>query len=430
MSHRVSLEFPILLAAAVVLLAACGGEKKPEQRTVSAPTVRAALFEAQECRSLPGEVRSQNSVTLSSKVAGTVTQVLAAEGQIVEKGQVIMRIDDAELKQRVEAAQSNTRQAGLERQALAAQANMARVNLERMRKLFAQEAISRDELDRASTQYEALRKQERAMAASEASAGHQGAEARSLLGYSVVVAPFRGVLSRRYVDQGAFVNAGTPLAAIDDVQGGYELEAQADESLMRQVSPGMEVLGLVPAVSSAPFLTRLTTVVGRVDPATRTFKVRAAYEPAGAPNAANATASGARRPDPGMFGKVCLPMQRARKLLIPATAVRRRGELSTVLAVDDKSVLRLRLIKTGGAYLKAEIGGRSFIVQAQDEVLTAKTQPAGLMIEVLSGLTPGETIVNGGPDTLREGDRVTPTPAPAAAPVSTAPTTPPAPAGK
>lgn len=265
------------------------------------------------------------------------------------------------------------------------------------------------------------------MAASEASAGHQGAEARSLLGYSVVAAPFRGVLSRRYVDQGAFVNAGTPLAAIDDVQGGYELEAQADESLMRQVKPGMEVLGLVPAVSSTPFLTRLTTVVGRVDPATRTFKVRAAYEPAGAPNAAvalDAANATAHRPDPGMFGKVCLPMQRARKLLIPATAVRRRGELSTVLAVDDKNVLRLRLVKTGGAYLKAEIGGRSFIVQAQDEVLTAKTQPAGLMIEVLSGLTPGETIVNGGPDTLREGDRVTPTPATAAAPVPTVPTTP------
>ncbi len=227
-----------------LLLHACSrGDKPAEPVTVSAPTVRATLYDARECRSLPGEVRSRNSVTLASKISGTVVEVLAVEGAVVEKGQVILRIDDSEIKQRVQAVQSSAQQAGLERQALAARRDMAKTNLERMQKLFAQQVISRDELDRAATEYQALRKQEQALAASAASAGHQGAEAQSLMGYSVVTAPFRGVLSRRFVDQGAFVNAGAPLAAIDDVQSGYELEAQADESLMAQVSQGMQVLG-------------------------------------------------------------------------------------------------------------------------------------------------------------------------------------------
>jgi RND family efflux transporter MFP subunit len=414
MQHRA---LPAALAAAL-FLAACGGDKAPEAKTVSAPTVRATLYDAQECRSLPGEVRSQNSVTLSSKISGTVVEVLAAEGQVVEKGQVILRIDDAELKQRVQSVLSTAQQAGLERQAITARKDMARTNLERMQKLYAQQAVSRDELDRASTEYQALKKQEQALAASAAAAGHQGAEAKSLMGYSVVAAPFRGVLSRRYVDQGAFVTAGAPLAAIDDVQGGYEVEAQADESLMSGVRPGMEVLGLVPSVSSRPFLTKLTTVVGRVDPATRTFKVRAAYEPPQPepPADTNATAGAAfgaltnatAQPHAGMFGKVCVPMLHARKLLIPAGSVRQRGELATVLVVDEKNVLRLRLIKLGGAYLKAEIGGRSFIVQAQDELLSAKEPAPGLMLEVLSGLAEGEVLVNGGPETLREGDRLAP----------------------
>lgn len=409
----------IVPAACLILLCACGKDKAPEPKAVEAPTVRAALFDARECRSLPGEVRSKNSVTLSSKISGTVVEVLAAEGQVVEKGQVILRIDDAELKQRVASVQSTAQQAGLERQAVAARRDMAKTNLERMQKLFAQQVISRDELDRASTEYQALRKQEQAMAASAAAAGHQGAEAKSLMGYSVVTAPFRGVLSRRYVDQGAFVNAGAPLAAIDDVQGGYELEAQADESLLPQMSQGMQVLGLVPSVSNAPFLTQLTAVVGRVDPATRTFKVKAAYEtaaPAGA-GQANATQGGqpAVQPHAGMFGKVCVPYSRAKKLLIPAAAVRQRGELATVLAVDEKNVLRLRLVKLGGAYLKAELDGQSFIVQAQPEVLEAGRQAGnataadpspGLMVEILSGLTEGELVVSGGPDTLREGDRI------------------------
>lgn len=434
---------PVL--AFLTLLCACGGGDKAAQgQAASAPTVRATLYDARECRSLPGEVRSQNSVVLSSKISGTVVEVLAAEGDMVDKGQVILRIDDSELRQRVQAVQSTAQQAGLERQALSARAALAKVNRERMQKLYDQQAISRDELDRASTEYMALNKQAQALAASAAAVGHQRAEAKSLMGYSVVTAPFRGVLSRRYVDQGAFVSAGTALAAIDDTQGGYELEAQADESMMPQMSQGMQVLGLVPSLSPVPFLTRLTTIVGRVDPATRTFKVRAAYQaptldpalaptlaPALAPpqNAAQANASQAatpqaNRPRAGMFGKVCVPGARAQKLLIPATAVRRRGELTTALAVDDKGILRLRLVKIGGAYLKADLDGQSFLVQAQGEDMNAFASPAhtpaatpgqaspsatpGLMVEVLSGVTEGEVLVNGGPDTLREGDHLAP----------------------
>jgi len=405
--------FPaLLLTVAAGFLWGCGqGDKPAEPATVSAPTVRATLYDARECRSLPGEVRSRNSVTLSSKISGTVVEVLAAEGAVVEKGQVILRIDDSEIRQRYQAVQSSAQQAVLERQALAARRDMAKTNLERMQKLFAQQVISRDELDRASMEYQALRKQEQALAASAASAGHQGAEAKSLLGYSVVAAPFRGVLSRRYVDQGAFVNAGAPLAAIDDVQGGYELEAQADESLMQQISQGMQVLGLVPSVSPGPFITRLTAVVGRVDPATRTFKVKAAYEAQAAPEpqadpAATGRQAPAAQPHAGMFGKVCVPVARARKLLIPAAAVRQRGELATVLALDEKGVLRLRLVKLGGAYLKAELDGQAYIVQAQAEMLNDPGQASGVMLEVLSGLTEGEVVVAGGPDTLREGDRI------------------------
>jgi hypothetical protein len=103
-----------------------------------------------------------------------------------------------------------------------------------------------------------------------------------------------------------------------------------------------------------------------------------------------------------MFGKVCVPMSQARKLLIPSGSVRQRGELTTVLVVDDKSVLRLRLVKIGGAYLKADLDGQSYIVQAQSEAANIP----GVLYEVLSGLTEGEIVLNGGPETLREGDHL------------------------
>lgn len=386
---------PLAASLAVFfLLSGCGREREeaPKPRTVSAPTVRVGYQEALECRSLPGQVESRNSVVLSSKVSGTVTAVFAEEGALVEKGQPILQIDDSELRQREKSARSTAGQAELERQALAAKATLARTNLQRMEKLLEQKAVSRDDFDRARAEYLSLKSQEEALAAREASAGHQREEVRSLLAYSTVTAPLTGILARRNVDLGSFVNAGAPLASIDDVQGGFEIAAQGDETLLPRVRQGMTVLAQVPSLSPRPFLTELSAVVGHVDPATRTFRVKAALP---VPGEGNATAHA------GMFGKVCVPLAQARKLLVPAGAVRLRGDLPTALVLDENGVLRLRLLKIGAAYLRAEVGGKAYILQSQAEAVL----PDGVLVEVLAGLAEGETIVAGGAETLREGDR-------------------------
>lgn len=380
--------------AALSLLAACGQsrEEAPKPRTVSAPTVRVGYQEALECSSLPGQVESRNSVVLSSKVSGTVTAVYAEEGALVQKGQPILQIDDSELRQREKSAQSTAGQAELQRQALAAKAALARTNLQRMEKLLEQKAVSRDDFDRARAEYLSLKSQEEALAASVASAGHQREEVRSLLAYSTVTAPLTGILAKRNVDLGSFVNAGAPLASIDDVQGGFDITAQGDETLLPRVRQGMTVLAQVPSLSQRPFLTELSAVVGHVDPATRTFKVKAELPAVDG----NATAHA------GMFGKVCVPLSQARKLLVPAEAVRLRGDLPTALVVDQDGVLRLRLLKIGATYLRAEVGGKAYILQSQAEA----APPEGALVEVLAGLSEGEIIVAGGSETLREGDHL------------------------
>jgi hypothetical protein len=84
------------------------------------------------------------------------------------------------------------------------------------------------------------------------------------------------VLSRRHVDLGAFVQAGTPLAEVDDLTSGFDLVARADESLLGRISQGMTVVALIPSLSAAPFLTTLSAVIGQVDPTSRSFRVKAA----------------------------------------------------------------------------------------------------------------------------------------------------------
>lgn len=384
---------PALLLAAILLLAACGQEtpEQPEPRSISAKTLRLAPTQARECTSLTGQVQSRNSVTLASKVSGTVVEVMAREGDTLAAGQPILRIDDAELRQREQSMRSSAGQATLEAKALAARKAQAKASLDRLQKLLDQNAVSRDDVDRARAEFEALASQEKAMAAQSATAGFQGAEIRALMQYSTVTSPLAGVLSRRHVDLGAFVQAGTPLAEVDDLHSGFELVAQADESLLGRIEQGMSVVAVVPSLSEAPFLTRLSAVVGQVDPMNRSFRIKAALESA---------------PGPGLFGKICVPTRDARKLLVPTSCLRRRGELTTALLVDAESMLRLRIVKTGGTYQKADIEGRTFILQTGADRPAAAPEGAEMLVEVLSGLSEGDEVVVDAPDVAREGDRL------------------------
>jgi RND family efflux transporter MFP subunit len=384
---------PVLLLTALLLLCACGGEtpEKPEPRPVKARTVTLATTEARECASLPGQVQSRNSVTLSSKLSGTVVDVMAREGDMLQAGQPILRIDDAELRQRERSIRSSAGQATLESKALAARKAQARATLDRLQKLLDQNAISRDDVDRARAEYESLASQEKAMAAQSAAAGYQGAEVRALLEYGTVTSPLDGVLSRRHVDLGSFVQAGTPLAEVDDLHGGFELVAQADETLLGRVEKNMTVVAVVPSLSEAPFLTTLSAVVGQVDPMNRSFRVKAALADA---------------PGPGLFGKICVPAPPSRKLLVPRACLRQRGELTTALVVDGESILRLRLVKTGGVFQKAEIDGQAFVLRTDADFAAAPPQREEILVEVLSGLAQGDEVVVDAPDTAREGDRL------------------------
>lgn len=383
---------PILLGL-ILLLAACGQEKTtaPEPRVIKALTLRLALTEARECRSLPGQVQSRNSVTLSSKLSGTVTEVLAREGDLVAAGQPILRIDDRELRQREQSIRSTAGQAGLERQAVAARRLQAKTTLDRLQKLLATNAISREDVDRARAEYEALAAQEKALAAQSSAATFQGGEVRALLDYSTVTSPLSGVLTRRHVDLGAFVQAGAPLVEVDDVQSGFELVAQADESLLGRITQGMTVVALIPSLSPAPFLTTLSAVISQVDPASRAFRVKADL-------------SG--QPCPGLFGKVCVPVSTGPRLLVPTSALRPRGELVTTLIVDDQGILRLRLVKTGATFQKAVLDGQTFILQTGADELNTGENGTEILVEILSGLFPGDEVALNLPDLAREGDRL------------------------
>lgn len=218
--------------ALLVLLPVCGRETPPPlvSRTVPAQTRTVHVEEAVECRSFPAQVESHNSVTLASKLSGAVIEVMAQEGAALKAGDLIMRIDDKDLQSREQGLIASKAQAVSERQALEARASHAKANLDRLSRLLTQKVISQDDYEKARTEYLALAREVEANAARENVVAAQKGELKSLSAYTRINAPFDGVLTRRYVDLGAFVNAGQPLAMVDDVSSGFDLVAQVDES--------------------------------------------------------------------------------------------------------------------------------------------------------------------------------------------------------
>jgi len=371
---------------------------------VAVATQPATARQVVECRSFPAQVEARNSVTLASKLSGTVVEVMAQEGAALRLGDPILRIDDKDLLSRDQGLAASMNQAAMERQAAEAKANQAKSTMTRLERLLAQKVISQEDFDKAKTDYLAQKREEEAIGAKEQSVASQREELKALKAYTRINSPFDGILARRYVDLGAFVNAGQPLALVDDQTSGFDLTAQVDESLLAAVRVGQPLLGVIPAMGKEPFASRLTAVVGRVDPATRTFKLKADIPP---------PASGeAPRPNAGMFGRVFLPVRVATKLLAPASCVRLRGDLPSVFVADGQGVVHFRVVKTGGVFLMVGLEGQVYLTDSEAFEDTRSER----YVEILTGLSPGEQLVCEKTETLREGDRIAPVAAPAGVP--------------
>uniref|UniRef100_I2PXS3 RND family efflux transporter, MFP subunit n=1 Tax=Desulfovibrio sp. U5L TaxID=596152 RepID=I2PXS3_9BACT len=389
-----------LAVAACWLLPACSRDK-PETATsaspvreIAAPVMAAARRPVVECRSFPAAVESEQSVTLASKVSGTVEAALAREGDLVKAGQLLLRLDDRDLTSQEEGLRASREQVSRERQALLARAGLARTTLSRMEKLLGQRAVSQEDFDKARAEYDALTRQAEAAAAQEGAAAAKLGELAALRAYTRITAPFDGILARRYVDQGAFVTAGSPLVLIDTAAGGYELTAQVDESLLSGLALGQKILAVVPSLAKAPFAVAVSAVVGRVDPGSRTFKLKCAL-PDAVPGAEGP-------PRAGMFGRVFVPARTAEKLLVPEACLSRRGDLPTVAVAGEGGVLHFRVVKTGGSYLAAEFDGQTYLTDS--EAFDAAGHDR--FVDVLSGLADGERLACAPGAVLREGDRL------------------------
>jgi RND family efflux transporter MFP subunit len=188
-----------------------------------------------------------------------------------------------------------------------------------MKDLYEKDAVSKQEWENATRVFRV------------AEAGRKSVLAQ--LSYTVVKAPFDGVITEKKVERGELASPGQPLLRMENPEQ-LRLEATVAERDLRAVAIGAPVPVIIDALGSISLKGIVSQILPAGDPHTHTFTVKADLP----------AAAGLKS---GMFGRLQLETGRSRTLLLPKSAFVERGELAGLFVVGSDQVARLRWVKIG-----------------------------------------------------------------------------------
>jgi RND family efflux transporter MFP subunit len=250
---------------------------------------RAARGDAPIVEDAVGTVRSRRHVTVAAQTVARVVEVAVQAGDTVRTGQLLVRLDDAEVAARFARTE----------------AQYARV-----RRFVAAEAATREQLETAEAEYR---------------------QAKAGLDHTRILAPLDGVVAERHAEPGDLASPGRALLEVFDPSA-LRIEAHVREGVVGRLAVGARL----PVVLQATDRTVegvVAAILPAADARTRTFEVRVDLpsEPGIAP---------------GMFGRLRVPIGARTVVRVPTAAVTRVGQIESVL-VRDGEAWRRRLVTTG-----------------------------------------------------------------------------------
>ena len=288
-----------------------------------------------------GSLRSNQGVMMRPEVSGRIVKLGFAEGQRVQRGQLLVQLDDT-------LQQAQVRQAE-------AQASIARTNLQRSRDLLAQNFVSQSAVDQNGAALEV--------------AQAQVALAQAQLVRMRVLAPFDGITGLRSVNVGDYVKDGADLVGIEDMSSVW-VDFRLPERYLGLLKPGQAVALTLDAVPDAQYPARVVALDAQLDANGRSVLVRARLQ---------RTDAGLRS---GMFARARVVFSvREAALVVPEEALVPQGDKQFVIKLvpGDKGLVSQKVL--------AQIGQRA----------------AG-KVEMLAGLAEGDTVALAGQARLMRTD--------------------------
>ena len=336
------------IAALVVVGAAAQAADPPAQEAVPVQTAAATLQSVTPRSWIPGSIVSRADARIASVVDGRVVWV-ADVGQRVKAGAPIARLDDTVIRLRaadLEAQVSRTR----------AQRDLAKSQLERYNQLAETHVLSASQLDEARAQLNMTE-------ADVTRAESQLRQAQHEIAESEIRAPFSGVVTERFIQQGEYVSVGAPTVRLVNT-GEIEARATASLDLAANIRPGQAIMVRERDTERTG---KVRTLVPVGDDRSRQFEVRIVFEKAdwlvGTPV------------------EVSLPTAPERKAVtVPRDALLIRANRSYVLRVTRKGTVEQLDVTPGVAIAN--------------------------LVEVHGALSPGDRLVIRGGERLSDGQAV------------------------
>lgn len=353
----------------VSLGAIAGCHKNEAVKPAAVETVSAHIVESQQQQvgamvQATGTVHARETAVISAQVIGRIQQVLVHEGDTVHAGQTLAVLDDASLRSQVAQAQAGVQAAENQQAAAESNAKLTASTLARYKQLQAQKSVSPQEMDEVSRRAEAATAQVDAVRAQAAAAKAQESGARTMLGYTRLVAPYAGIVTSRSADPGTLASPGVPLLQIDQA-GPLQLEATVDQSVIAIVRKGMKT----PVSIDGTNVTMGTVheIVPAADPGSHSFTVKIDLPASSQLHA-------------GMYGSADFSSGTREAIVVPSSAVIQRGSLMCAYVLDSNGIAQLRYLTLGAAH--------------------------GSSVEVLSGISAGEKLVDAPADRDFAGKRI------------------------
>lgn len=295
------------------------GMPSAESATLATATVQ--LRDVDLSYPAEGVVEAAKQATVAAQVQGRVVEVRVDAGDHVKQGDVLMRIDERQASQSV---------AGADAQVAQSQANLAnaRATYERSKNLFAQKFVSQAALDQAAAAYRSAEAQVKVDLASRGQAG-------TTKSYTTIASPLTGVVAQRHTELGEMASPGKALLTVYE-PAQLRVVASVPQYKLAEVQKTQRAR-LEFAETQRWIDAGSITVLPTADARTHTVQVRVNL-----PDKVSGVA-------PGMFARVHFTTGRAKKLLLPAQAVLRRGEITAVYILDERGMPQLRQVRLGEA---------------------------------------------------------------------------------
>ena len=295
---------------------------------------------------IQGSVMTKQNIVLYAEFSGTLSNVYVTEGQKVSKGQILAKIDDSGLSQQL--AQFK------------AQESLAKTTYERQKRLWEQHIGSEIQYLQAETNYKT---QQNAVKQLEAQ-----------LSKTNVVAPFSGVVDDVISDQGSTVVPGvSPILRIVNLNDMY-VEAEVPETYLPNVIPGKQVEAFFPVLDKT-VTTKVRQVANYINPNNRSFKIEVGIS------------NESKDVKPNLTARLKInDYTNEKAILVPQNVISENGN-------GDQYVYTVK---------DADSSNRA--IAKQVFITTGKTQ--GDFIEVLSGLSTGDQIINEGARSVQDNQEV------------------------